>query len=126
MNAKPRLLRKAIRTVLRWQLLATAALTLLAGLWAGEHGALSAALGGAVSLSAGLVSGVVATMGKAQSAGGILVGALRAEAVKIGLMVILLGIVLTMYKDVVVIAFLGTFMATATIFSMAFFVRDYD
>ena len=49
-----------------------------------------------------------------------------AEAVKIGLMVILLGVVLTMYKDVVVIAFLGTFMATATIFSMAFFVRDYD
>jgi ATP synthase protein I len=125
-NAKPRLLRKAIRTVLRWQLLATAALTLLAGLWAGGHGALSAALGGAVSLSAGWVSGVVAAMGKAQSAGGILVGALRAEAVKIGLMVILLGIVLTMYKDVVVIAFLGTFMATATIFSMAFFVRDYD
>jgi ATP synthase protein I len=125
-NAKPRLLRKAIRTVLRWQLLATAALALLAGLWAGEHGALSAALGGAVSLSAGLVSGVVAAMGKAQSAGGILVGALRAEAVKIGLMVILLGVVLTMYKDVVVIAFLGTFMATATIFSMAFFVRDYD
>lgn len=126
MNAKPWLLRKAIRTVLRWQLLATAALTLLAGLWAGGHGALSAALGGAVSLSAGWVSGVVAAMGKAQSAGGILVGALRAEAVKIGLMVILLGIVLTMYKDVVVIAFLGTFMATATIFSMAFFVRDYD
>jgi ATP synthase protein I len=125
-NAKPWLLRKAIRTVLRWQLLATAALTLLAGLWAGEHGALSAALGGAVSLSAGWVSGVVAAMGKAQSAGGILVGALRAEAVKIGLMVILLGIVLTMYRDVVVIAFLGTFMATATIFSMAFFVRDYD
>ena len=117
---------KAIRTVLRWQLLATAALTLLAALWAGAHGALSAALGGAVSLSAGLVSGVVAAMGKAQSAGGILVGALRAEAVKIGLMVILLGVVLTMYKDVVVIAFLGTFMVTATIFSMAFFVRDYD
>jgi ATP synthase protein I len=126
MNTSPRSLSKAIRTVLRWQLLATVALTLLAGLWAGAHGALSAALGGAVSLSAGLVSGVVAAMGKAQSAGGILVGALRAEAVKIGLMVILLGIVLTMYKDVVVIAFLGTFMATATIFSMAFFVRDYD
>ena len=123
---RPRSLSKAIRTVLRWQLLATAALTLLAGLWASEHGALSAALGGAVSLSAGWVSGVVAAMGKAQSAGGILVGALRAEAVKVGLMVILLGIVLTMYKDVVVIAFLGTFMATATIFSMAFFVRDYD
>jgi ATP synthase protein I len=69
---------------------------------------------------------MVAAIGKAQSAGGILVGALRAEAVKIGLMVVLLGVVLTIYKDVVVIAFLGTFMATAAIFSMAFFVREYD
>lgn len=126
MNGKPLFLSKPIRTVFRWQLVATAVLTLMAGLLAGEHGALSAALGGAVSLSAGWVSGVVAAMGKAQSAGGILVVALRAEAVKIGLMVVLLGVVLTMYKDVVVIAFLGTFMATAVIFSMAFFVREYD
>lgn len=126
MNQRPRFLRKAIRTVLRWQLAATAALTLVSGYWAGEHGALSAVLGGAVSLSAGWVSAMVAAIGKAQSAGGILVGALRAEAVKIGLMVVLLGVVLTLYKDVVVIAFLGTFMATAAIFSMAFFVREYD
>ena len=63
-------------------------------------------------------------MGKAQSAGGVLLGALRAEGVKIGLMLALLGVVLAMYQDVVVIAFLGTFMATAMIFSMAFFVRE--
>lgn len=118
------MLSQPIRTVLRWQLIATAVLTLVAAIVANGHGAISAALGGAVSLSAGWVSGVVAAMGKARSAGGILVGALRAEAVKIGLMVILLGIVLAMYKDVDVIAFLGTFMATATIFSMAFFVRE--
>jgi len=126
-NAKPRLLSKAIRTVLRWQLVATAALTLLAGLLTGGHGALSAALGGAVSLCAGCASGMAAAKGikgDTQSAGGILVGALRAEGVKIGLMVILVGTVLTIYKDVVVVAFLGTFMATATIFSMAFFVRE--
>jgi ATP synthase protein I len=125
-NDRPRFLRKAIRTVLRWQLAATAAVALVAGYWVGEHGALSAVLGGAVSLSAGWVSAMVAAIGKTQSAGGILVGALRAEAVKIGLMVILVGAVLTIYKDVVVIAFLGTFMATAAIFSMAFFVREYD
>ncbi len=126
MNANPRLLSKAIRTVLRWQLVATAALTLLAGLFAGEHGALSAALGGAVSLCAGWASGMVAATGKAQSAGGVLVGALRAEGVKIGLIVALLGVVLAMYQDVVVIAFLGTFMVTVIIFSMAFFVREHN
>jgi ATP synthase protein I len=124
MNGRPPFLSKAIRTVLRWQLAATAVLALLAGLVAGEHGALSAALGGAVSLSAGWASGMVAGMGKTRSAGGILVGALRAEGVKIGLIAALLGVVLTVYQDVVVIAFLGTFMVTVIIFSMAFFVRE--
>jgi ATP synthase protein I len=124
MNGKPPFLSKAIRTVLRWQLVATVALTLLAGLLAGAHGALSAALGGVVSLGAGWASGMVAAMGKARSAGGVLVSALRAEGLKIGLMVILVGVVLTIYEDVVVMAFLGTFMTTAMIFSMAFFVRE--
>jgi ATP synthase protein I len=110
--------------VLRWQLIVTAVLTFAAGIVAGEHGALSAALGGAISVSAGWASAVVAARGKVQSAGEVLVGALQAEGVKIGLMVALLGVVLVMYSDVVVVAFLGTFMATAVIFSMAFFVRE--
>ena len=104
----------------------TAALTLLGGLLAGVHGALSAALGGAVSLCAGGLSAFVAAKGKAQSAGGILVGALRAEGVKLGAMLVMLGIAFAVYEQIVVAAFLGTFMATAVIFSMAFFVREYN
>jgi ATP synthase protein I len=118
------LLSKPIRTVLRWQLIATAALALLAGFLAGAPGALSAVLGGAVSLAAGGASGMVAAKGKSKLAGEVLVSALTAEAVKIGLIVVLLGVVLALYDGVVVIAFLGTFMATALIFSMAFFVRE--
>jgi ATP synthase protein I len=114
---------KPIRTVLRWQLLATAALTIVAGLWAGAHGALSAVLGGSVSFASGLAAAVVASLGKAD-AGGVVLAALSAEAVKIGLIVILLWLVLAAYRDVVVIAFLGTFIATVLIFAMAFFVRD--
>ena len=93
---------------------------------AGADGALSAALGGAVSMIAGLVSAVVAVRGKGQSAGEVLTGALSAEAVKIGLILILLWLVFAMYQDVVAMAFLGTFVATAVIFSMAFFVREYN
>ena len=85
---------------------------------------MSAALGGAVSMCAGWASAVVAARGKAPSAGEVLVGALQAEGVKIGLMVALVGVVLVLYSDVVAVAFLGTFMATAMIFSMAFFVRE--
>lgn len=120
-----RTLSKPIRTVLQWQLIATLALALIAAAAAGVHGALSAALGGLVSVCAGLVSGFVASLGKAESAGGVLIRALRAEGIKIGLIVILLWLVLAAYKDVVTLAFLGTFMVTALIFSMAVVVRDH-
>ena len=126
MNAKPRVLSRPIRTVLLWQLIATAAATLLGGLLAGVHGAASAALGGAVSMGAGAVAAVVAAKGRGQSAGGILVSALTAEGVKVGLIVLLLGLVLATYREVVVPAFFGSFFVTVLIFAMAFFVREYD
>jgi len=126
MNAGFRALKRPIRTVLRWQLFATAALTFLAWMLAGSHGALSAALGGAVSMCAGGASAIVASLGDKQSAGGVVTGALRAEGVKIVLIVGLLWLVLATYADVVAPAFFGSFIATILIFSMAFFVREYD
>jgi ATP synthase protein I len=117
-------LSKPIRTVFRWQLLATAALTLVTGIWAGAHGAFSALLGGSVSIFSGLAAACVASLGKAESAGGVLLIALGAEAVKLGLIVVLLWLVLAMYREVVVLVFIGTFTATVLIFAMAFFVRD--
>lgn len=125
MNARLGALRKPIRTVLRWQLVATAALTLAGGILAGGHGALSAALGGAVSLCAGWISAVVASRGKAQSAGEVLFAALRAEVVKIGLAVLLLWMVLISYDAAVVGVLIGSFIATMLIFAMAFFVREH-
>ena len=120
-----RALGKPIRTVFWWQLLATAVSMLVAGAWAGSHGVLSAALGGTVSIASGVVSAVVASLGKAGSAGGVVVAALTAEAVKIGLIVLLLWLVLAHYDRVVVIAFIGAFLVTVLIFAMAFFVREY-
>jgi ATP synthase protein I len=126
LNASLGLLRKPIRTVLRWQLIATAALTLAGGILAGVDGALSAALGGAVSMCAGWVSAVVASRGKAQSAGEVLLGALMAEGVRIGLIVLLLWLVMATYQSVVAPAFFGSFIVTVLIFGMAFFVREYE
>ena len=119
-----RRLGKPIRTVLRWQLAATAVLAAGAGLLAGEHGAISAAAGGLVSVIAGLVAAAVASRRGAKSAGGILVGALKAEALKIGLAMFLLWLVLANYAEAVIPAFLLAFVATMVIFSMAFFVRE--
>jgi ATP synthase protein I len=120
-----RALGKPVRTVLVWQLAVTAAMALAAAWLADLNGALSAAAGGTVSIVAGLASALVASLGRGNSAGGVLVGALRAEAVKIGIALLLLWLVLANYPEAAVGVFLGAFVVTMLIFSMAFFVREY-
>ena len=115
---------KPVRTVLVWQVVVTALLAVIAGLLAGIHGVASAALGGLVSVAAGLAFAMVMQSSNMQSAGGTIIAALRAEATKIGLAVILLWLVLALYKDVVLIVFIGSFIFSILVFSMAFFVRD--
>ena len=124
-NAMLRRLKKPVLKVLKWQLAATVALALLGALFAGGHGAASALAGGLISITAGLAAAMVASMGNAKSAGGIVLGALRAEAVKIGLAMLLLWLVLVTYSQAVVGALIGTFVVTLLIFAMAFFVREY-
>ena len=108
-----------------WQVAATAVMALAAVLVADMPGALSAAAGGGVSIIAGLAAAFVASLSSAKSAGGVLAGALRAEAVKLGLALLLLWLVLANYEQAVVAVLLGAFVATMLIFSMAFFVREY-
>ncbi|HET9350952.1 MAG TPA: ATP synthase subunit I [Burkholderiales bacterium] len=116
---------KPIRTVIAWQAAATLAMTLAGAAFIGIHGAVSAAAGGLVSIIAGLAAAWIAARGSGNSAGGILAGALRAEAVKIGLVVLLLWLVLANYADVIVVVVIGSFVVTMLIFAMAFFVREY-
>lgn len=120
-----RRLDKPVRAVVLWQISATIAIAVIAGLTDGVDAALSATAGGLASIAAGLAAAWIAARSNTQSAGGVLLGALRAEAVKIGLALVLLWIVLASYPGVVVIALLGSFVVTMIIFSMAFFVREY-
>jgi len=115
---------RPIRTAIRRQGVATAILVIVAALWAGVHGAVSAALGGMISITAGLVAAFIATRHPADSAGGILYGALRAEGVRVVLIVLLLWLVLATYQDIVAIAFFVSFALTLVIFSSALFMRD--
>jgi ATP synthase protein I len=120
-----RLLRiRPIRTVLRWQVIATIALTAIAWLATGKHGAASAALGGLVAIAAAVVFAAVASLGGAANAGTALLAVLRAEAVKVGLIVVALWLVLTTYKDVAVVWLIGSFLVTVLILAMAPAVRD--
>lgn len=115
---------KAMRTVFRWQSLATAVLTVLSGALAGSHGALSATLGGLVSLAASVGFVGAASLGKADSAESVMFGALRAEAIKIIVIVLLLWLVMATYENVVVLAFFGTFFVATVLFSAAALIHD--
>lgn len=77
-----------------------------------------------ISITAGLIAALVATRRPAQSAAGILYGALRAEGVRVVLIILLLWLVLATYRDVVAAAFFVSFAVTLLIFSSALFMRD--
>ena len=115
---------KPIRTVLRWQLYATAASMSIAAFSVGFHGALSALLGGLVNVVAGAVFGWVATRSSGKTVGEAMLAVFRAEALKVVLIVVQLWLVLTYYEEIVLAAFFGTFVLTVILFSMAIFVRN--
>ncbi len=117
---------KSFRTVLRWQLAATVVMALVGGLLAGLHGAISVLLGGAVVSVAAGVSMIVASLGARTSAspGGALLAMLRAEAVKIAVIVLLMWLVLSSYKDVVILGFIGSFIVSVGILATAILAND--
>ena len=115
---------KPLRTVLKWQILATAASMSIAGFWLGLHGALSALLGGLVNITASAVFGIVATHSRKRTAGEALIAMMRAEAGKVALIVVQLWLVLTYVKPLLLGPFFGTFVLTVIFFSMAIFVRE--
>ena len=124
----PPLKTKPIRTVLRWQLIATVAVAAIAGAAAGWHGALSAVLGGLINVVAGFAYALLLGIGLGAvgipSAGMSLLAMARAEAGKVLLIIGGLWLVLSIYGDVVPVAFFSAFVITVVVFSMAFFVRD--
>ena len=111
-----------LRRVMLWQLLATGLMAIACGWFVGMHGAISALLGGLVSVVASLVYSLLIDRHKGYTAGEVVKTALKAEAIKILVMIILLFGVFLLYKEVVPIVFIGVFIVAAIIFSMALFV----
>jgi ATP synthase protein I len=118
---------RKFRPVIGSQVLATIIIASIAAWFAGVHGAISALLGGLISITAGLVFVLLAAKSageKGKSAGEVLFAALKAEAAKLFLAGLLLWLVLALYRDVVVVGLLGSFVVTILIFSMALFAGD--
>lgn len=115
---------KSFRAVLRWQFLATFGVAFAAGVSIGGHAAISAVLGGMVMMVGGSVYAVMTGGNKVRSAGDTLRTLFRAEASKIGLIVLQLWTVLTAYESVVPAVFIGTFIVAVLIYPVALLVRD--
>lgn len=119
-----RITSKPIRTVLRWQVYATVVIALSAGLLAGWHSAMSAVLGGVVNQIADLAYALLVGGGGIRTAGQTLRTLFRAEAVRVLLIVVLLGGVLSVYKAVVHPALFLSFVVSVIVFRAAILVKE--
>jgi F0F1-type ATP synthase assembly protein I len=115
---------KSFRAVLRWQFIVTMGIAVAAGLMAGSNGAISAMLGGTVMMVANCVYAGMTGRNKVRSAGDTLRTLMRAEAAKIGVIVLQLWLVLTAYGSVVPAVFIGTFIVAVLMYAVALLVRD--
>ena len=118
---------RKFRPVIGSQVLATIIIASIAAWFAGVHGAISALLGGLIGVTAGLVFVMLAAKSaeaKGKSAGEVIFAALKAEAAKLFLALVLLWLVLATYEEVVVVGLLGSFVVSILIFSMALFTSD--
>jgi len=114
---------RQIRAAIKLQAMATVAVAIVAASLTGLHGGGSALLGGLVSIVAGTAYGAMLPKSGNFSASDALVGMMRAEAAKIVAIVLLLWLVFAAYKEVIGIVFIGTFILTTLIFSLALFLR---
>ena len=94
------------------------------GLLIDLNGAISALLGGFISVTSSFAFAVIVSRHKGFSAGGTLRTALRAEAVKIIVTVLLLWLVFVAYEEINTLVFIGTFAIAVIVNSMALLVSD--
>ncbi len=103
--------------MLRWQLVATGVVALVALFIFGVHAGISAVAGGLSVVVAAFVASKIAQRSN-KEASAILINMLKAEAIKILLVVILLFITFKVYKQLVPIALIAG-LAAAALFSGA-------
>ena len=106
---------RAFYKAARWQVIATALLALALLAFAGVHAAISALLGG-TSVIVGCYVGVVATGGSCNTnPGAVLITLLKAEAIKIVVIVLLLLVTFKFYEGLVPLALIGGLASAALI-----------
>lgn len=115
---------RPLSIVLRVQLLLTLVVAVIFVFLSDLHSAISAMLGGMVSLISSAAFAMIVSRHKGYTADETIKTAVRAEIVKISLTVILLWAVFRSYESVNASAFIGTFVLTVLAHGVALFVSD--
>lgn len=115
---------RPLKIVLQLQLLVTSIVAVVIWFFLDIQSAVSALLGGAVSVISSAAFAMIVSRHKGYTAEGTIRTALRAEAVKIILTVSLLWIVFKNYEDVNAFTFIGAFIFNVLVYSMALLVSD--
>lgn len=106
-----------------WQLAASAAIAVAAAAVAGIHGFLSAIWGGGIGVVGVLVFALMSARREVSPGNAVRI-ALRAEAAKIAVIVLMLWLAFTAYRELVVLAFIGSFMVSVLLSGTAYAVSD--
>lgn len=112
---------RPFRVAMAWQSAASAAVAVAAAVLAGNHGFLSAILGGGIGVVGVLASALVASRRPETAAAAVRI-VVRAEAAKVIAIVLLLWWVFTAYRDMNVLAFFATFVVSVLLSGVAFAV----
>lgn len=112
---------RAFRITMAWQAAATTAVAAIAAVAAGSSGLLSALLGGGIGMAGVLVFALMSAR-SAASPGGTMRIALRAEAARIIVVVLLLWLVFVLYRGMMVLPFFSAFILAVLLSGIAFAV----
>jgi len=113
-----------MRAALAWQFAATAVIASVAVFLGGVHAAVSVALGGGVVVVAGAAYMATIGLSAPRTAGETIRILLRAEAIKVGLIVLQLWLVFTNYREVMALPLVGMLIATVLLWPVALLYRD--
>ena len=103
---------KVFKKMLQWQVIATLIVAVMAGIISGAHAGFSALIGGACVVIGAYFASKIAQRSSKEAAT-VLVNLLKAEAVKIVIIVVLLFIAFKVYKQLVPFALIAGLAASA-------------
>ena len=103
---------KVFKKMLQWQVIATLIVAIMAGIISGAHAGFSALIGGACVVIGAYFASKIAQRSSKEAAT-VLVNLLKAEAVKIVIIVVLLFIAFKVYKQLVPFALIAGLAASA-------------